>query len=104
MFTPAATELTSARVPLAIGMPVDGAASVAAMWYVGPFDHHAPNGLPLRFDGVADVPDGTYRVWVGSYADSVWIDVGAATITNGATAGTVSLPLLSTVALVTVAE
>lgn len=101
VFTPAATALTSALVPAAQRVPVDGAATVAAMWYVGPFDHYADPGLPLRFDGVAGVADGTYRVWVGSYKDSVWLDLGPITLTDGASTELLSLPLLSTVALVT---
>jgi hypothetical protein len=92
----AGVSLTGAQIP-----PVDGATTVAAAWATSPFDYAAPDGLPATIDNLWALPEGSeWHVWVASYGEALWLDAGTLTVTGGALAGTVELPLLSTVALV----
>jgi hypothetical protein len=104
LFQDPATEVFGVRVPQEYWVPTDGVqGTVLAQWYVGPFDHHAlpAGGLPIRIDdewGTAEGAD-NFRVYVGSYIESAWVDAGQATHSGGSFTGA-ALPLLSTVILV----
>lgn len=80
---------------------VEGATTVAAAWNTSPFDYAAVAPLATTVDNLWDLPEGsTWKVWVASYGDGLWLEAGTVTVTGSALVGTVELPLLSTVALV----
>ena len=96
-----ATEAAGVQVAPAQWVPIDGVTgTVAAMWHTAPFDYHAPTGLPVSITA-ADAGltgDGPYTLWVSSYTESAWLEVGVLTddgAGNLTTTGT--LPLLSTI-------
>ncbi len=97
-----ATEVAGVLLDPAWWVPTDDVAgTVLAQWSVKPFDHVAPNGLPIRIENTFGLADGTTtRVWVGSYADSAWLDAGTLTAAGGWLEGDARLPLTSTVLLV----
>jgi hypothetical protein len=104
LFQEETTEIFGVRVPQENWVPTDEVqGTVLAQWFVGPFDHHSvpAEGLPIRIDdewGTAEGAD-NFRVYVGSYIDSAWLDAGQATHSGGSFTGP-ALPLLSTVILV----
>lgn len=99
LFVDPATEVAGVFVPAAAHPPLDGLENVLGVWFVGPFDHHAPNGLPVEIDNSFGLGEGdTAHLWVGDYATSEWIDAGTLTNTGDVLSGT-TLPLLSTVVL-----
>lgn len=95
-----ATEIAGARVPVDRFPTYDGISDVKAMWYLEPFDYPVPAGAPLEITNDFGAIDGeTYRVWVGSYEASEWLDAGTLTVTAGVLTGAAELPLISTIAL-----
>lgn len=103
-FTPdneclAGVQVPSAAWPVLEGLP----GTPVAVWYVDPFDFDAPGGLPFRIeDQWASAEGKAYDLWVGSYGDFGWLEVGTLTASGGwltPDAG-VALPLLSTFVLV----
>lgn len=107
LFIDPATEAAGLLLDPAHHVPMDGiTGTVAAQWFVEPFNHTAASGeLAVRFDGAAIGLAGTvYRGWVGSYDDYGWLDLG--TFSDGDADGYYTsdsgqgLPLLGTVALV----
>lgn len=104
LFGEPATEVSGVRVPEGDWLPFDGiTGTVLAMWYIAPFDYHSipSEGLPVRIADEWGTAEGAsnFRVYVGSYTDSAWLDAGAATMSGGFFTGP-ALPLLSTVILV----
>lgn len=97
-FIDAATEVAGVAVPVASHPPLDGLTDVQGVWFLDPFDHHSTAGLPVEIDHAATDGD-VYRVYVGDYASSTWIDAGTLTATGGVLTGDARLPLLSTVVL-----
>jgi hypothetical protein len=85
-------------------VPADGIDGMMVhQWYTYPWDFHAPAGLPVRVDGnELGLADGTYHLYVGSYEDFRWLDVGE--LTDGDGDGWYdcdgTLPLMSTIILV----
>jgi hypothetical protein len=72
-----------------------------AVWYTAPFNYTAENGLPFRIENTFGLADGdTAEVYVGSYDDHAWVDVGVVTVTDGYLSGPGKLPKLSTILLV----
>lgn len=107
LFVDPATEAAGVMVDPTNWVPTDEiTGTVAAQWFVSPFNHHATGAdLPVRFDGAnIGLAGATYRAWVGSYDDFAWIDAG--TFSDGdadgwyTADGSNGLPLLGTVMLV----
>ncbi len=106
LFVDPETEASGVRLAPADHVPTDGiSGTVVEQWYVDPFNNHATGAdLPIRFDGaVLGLAAASYRVYVGSYDDFAWIDVG--TFSDGDadgwyTADGGELPLLGTILLV----
>jgi len=101
-FAEPATEMHAVSVPADRQPPIDGVAgTVVAMWFMGPFDHHAAEGLPVRIANDFELPvDAIYEVWVGSYGDAMWVPAGSLTVTEDGLVGDAKLPVVSTVILV----
>jgi hypothetical protein len=91
-----------ARVPEADWPPTDGIdGTVVAMWYLNQFDYHAENGLPYRIVDDLGLADGaTHRLYVGSYEEGAWLDLGETTVSGGEITGPMGISLLSTFILV----
>jgi len=102
LFVDEATEASVTRVPMEDWLPVDDlTGTVVAMWYLMPFDHHSNAGMDLRMDlGSLGLSGDTYRVYLGSYEESAWKDLGTVTDGGGGLYEGVSLPLISTVIVV----
>ncbi|MCA9566773.1 MAG: carboxypeptidase regulatory-like domain-containing protein [Myxococcales bacterium] len=99
-FVDPATEVAGVFVPDAQHPPLDGLTDVVAVWFLEPFDHHAPNGLPMEIDNTFGLAEGdTVQVRVGDYASSTWLDAGTLTVSSGVLTGSARLPLLSTVVI-----
>lgn len=57
--------------------PIEGlAGTLLAMWYLGPFDAHAPDGLGVRIVDTWGLDSGDAELWAGDYATAAWIKVG----------------------------
>ncbi len=99
-FVDPATEVWGVFVPEEHHPPLDGLEQVLAVWFVGPFDHHAPDGLPIQIEGTYGLAEGEQvRVRVGDYASSSWLDAGTLTVTGTGLQGDARLPVLSTVVI-----
>lgn len=99
LFVDPTTEIHGVFVPEADHPELDGLTGVLGVWFVGPFDHHAPNGLPMEIDNTFGLSEGdTVTVRVGDYASSTWLDAGTLTVSGDVLTGT-TLPLLSTVVI-----
>ncbi len=108
LFVDPATEAAGRRLDPSQFVPADEiSGTVAAQWFVVPFNHKAtdPGGLPVRFDGAAlGLAGASYTAYVGSYDDFAWLEVG--TFSDGDADGWYTsdsgagLPLLGTVMLV----
>ena len=97
-----ATEASAAWVEESVRLPVDGVSgTVVAMWYLMPFDHHSTAGMPVRLDlGSLGLSGPEYRVYLGSYAESAWLDEGTVTDGGGGVYEGVTLSELSTLVVV----
>jgi hypothetical protein len=99
-FVDPTTEVSGVLVPPAAHPPLDGFTDVLAVWYVGPFDHKAPAGLPMEIDNTFGLTDGqTVQVQVGDYTTSTWLDAGTLTASGALLTGDARLPVLSTVVI-----
>lgn len=92
------------QVPEAAWLPVEGAAEVVAMWYIGPFDAHADSPMPFQLTNELGLsPGDTVQAWAADYVAAEWVSAGEMTVSeDGALLvndGT-GLPILSTLALV----
>ncbi len=100
LFVEAATEVSGIQVEGADQLPVDLEGTVLGMWYLEPFDHEAPDGVPVRVANQWDLAEGvSAQVWVGSYGTSVWLEAGSLEVSGASLEGDAFLPLCSTVVL-----
>jgi hypothetical protein len=103
-FEDPATEILAARIPVEEWVPTDEiAGTVLDQYALGPFDFPAESaaGLPLSFEDPSGLAPGTVlRVYVGSYENSRWEDLGTVTTSGSGWTDTVGLTHLSTVLLV----
>lgn len=101
LFAPDPDEIHGLFVRAADRVPMDEGFAVHAMWYLEPFNYKASGGLPVRIveDPSWGLTGTDYRVRVGSYDDSAWIDAGTLTLAGGQLTGTAALPLIGPVIL-----
>lgn len=84
-----------------IALPVNLQGEVLGVWYLEPFDYHAPDGVPFAIsDQWTTVDASDLKVYVGVYLTSTWDLVGGVTLNGDRLDGDSPLPLLSTVVLV----
>jgi hypothetical protein len=94
-----ALDVTADSIPIGL----DG--EVIAVWYMTPFDHHAPNGLGVRIEDTWTLdPAGTYELHQGIYKTYSWEKVGDMTLADDGAGGSElttdgTLGLISTLVL-----
>lgn len=94
------TQIGAARLDPSLWPPLEGVeGEVLALWMIEPFDHRAPEGVPLRITESLGLAAGEQaRVWVGSNEALDWVDAGVL-VSDGASLAGAALPALSTVVI-----